>query len=288
MYLLVPKVLLKGKLLSYVGLLAAVIGTLVLYNYFLENFFNLSHTFVVDDPEHGVIVRKNFVHFMPVVTSILVVGVSTSVKVTSKWLEDRDRQQKLEKEKLGAELSWLKTQLNPHFFFNILNNIYALMAIDYKSAQRAIHQLSKMMRYVLYETETVPLKRELEFLKNYVELAKLRVVQNVQIEFENDIASEEQAIAPLLFISFVENAFKHGISTEQPSFIAIKLQEEKDKLVFTVTNSICTVNAAHQKEEGIGLNNIKRRLALLYPDRHALQIRKDNSQYQVRLQLQLI
>ncbi|MEM9982455.1 MAG: hypothetical protein AAF734_08165, partial [Bacteroidota bacterium] len=117
MYLLVPKVLLKGRLLSYISLLAAVIGILVLYNYFLENFFNLTHTFVVDDPQHGVIVRRNFVHFMPVVTSILVIGVSTSVKVTSQWLEDRDRQQKLEKEKLGTELSWLKTQLNPHFFF---------------------------------------------------------------------------------------------------------------------------------------------------------------------------
>ena len=164
-----------------------------------------------------------------------------------------------------AELAWLKNQINPHFLFNTLNNISSLCQIDADAAQDAIAQLSDLLRYAMYETnkKTVPIQGEVEFMRNYIELMKLRC--NDKTEVLTTFKVEQYIeIAPLLFISLIENAFKHGVSSNRPSKIDIHLEAEGDKLVFTCDNTNYPKDDADRSGSGIGLENTRRRLELMY------------------------
>lgn len=200
----------------------------------------------------------------------LVAGLSVAIRMTGNWYQIETMRRELEKSRAEAELQNLKSQLNPHFLFNTLNNIYSLIAFSPEEAQGAVHDLSRLLRYVLYDSSQprVPLEKELDFIRNYVELMRIRLPRHA--ELQTDIRQPEHPfeIAPLLFISLIENAFKHGVSNNQPSFIRIYVGEEGDHVVCRIENSFFPKDGNDHSGSGIGLTNLRKRLALLYPERH--------------------
>ncbi len=219
---------------------------------------------------------------------ILMMGMNVGIKFYFKNRDDHKKMEELERQNLQQQLEYLKYQINPHFFMNTLNNIHALVDIDPEKAKQTILELSKMMRFVLYEGNkpTVPLNREIDFLKNYITLMKLRYTDKVRITVKIPETVPNKEIPPLVFITFVENAFKHGVSYQQDSFINIEIREgENDRLVFICQNS--RIPATEDKHGGMGLNNVKQRLDLIYGDKYALDITDDAHQYAVQLTLPL-
>jgi two-component system, LytTR family, sensor kinase len=219
-------------------------------------------------------------------TSFLISGFSMGLKFSDKYRQNEKERKEAEKEKLNSELTLLKNQVSPHFFFNTLNNIYSLVEINTGDAQKAILQLSKMMRYMLYESENgnTLLSREIDFMKNYIELMKLRLSSRVPLSVTFPDKYNDVSISPLLFISFVENAFKHGISYREKSFIEITMTVAESVIHFHCRNSI------HKEEttdtaSGIGLENVRKRLLLLYPSNHTLSILTEGEIYDVQLKI---
>jgi len=208
----------------------------------------------------------------------LITGISTSVTLIQKWQLDKQLREALEKEKIGSELSFLKAQINPHFFFNTLNNIYALTHVDVENSRNALHKLSRMMRYLLYDTQAgiTPLSKEVSFIVDYIELMKLRLNATTTVTFEGPLIGHDLQIAPMLFLPYVENAFKHGVSNLEPSVISIVLKLEDKVLELTVKNTIFSENVEiADTYGGIGLTNTQRRLDLLYPEKHTCSAIKD-------------
>ncbi len=213
---------------------------------------------------------------------------------------DAQARQELEQEKTTAELALLKAQINPHFFFNTLHNIYALTLLDGDRARQALHQLSRLMRYVLYDTESslTRVAPELAFLRDYVDLMHLRlpVTTHLTLDLPEPPLYPDALLAPMLLLPFVENAFKHGVSTEQVGSIRIAVRQPLPRtLVLEVVNTHftdrnpATAGAALEASNGIGLNNTRRRLQLLYPGQHLLQISDATpaAEYRVLLTLEL-
>jgi len=184
------------------------------------------------------------------------------------------------------ELLHLQSQVNPHFFFNTLNNLYGLVGKDPKKAQDLILKLSDMMRYSIYdgEREYVTLEEEVAYLKNYIELHKMRYHKTIDVEFKEDIKKQEIQIMPLLFILLLENAFKHGVENlRESAFVQIDLEANEKDVHFTVINNFDA--SEKEAESGIGLKNLKRRLELAYPDNHSLSLKKDGNIYKAQLSL---
>ncbi len=217
--------------------------------------------------------------------ALLMFCFSLAVKLFFKSLRDREAMKELERNKLQTELDYLKYQINPHFFMNTLNNIHALVDINTEKAKQTIVVLSKLMRYVLYESNkrTVSLSKEVEFLQHYVELMRIRYTDNVKIKLSVSDETKDIKIPPLLFVTFVENAFKHGISYRHPSFVSIDLMIENHEIVFHCVNS----NFSNSKDQyhGIGLDNVRKRLLLLYGERHIFVIEENTSSFDVRLRI---
>ena len=186
-----------------------------------------------------------------------------------------------------AELAWLKNQINPHFLFNTLNNISSLTQIDPDAAQDAIAQLSDLLRYAMYETNKslVPIQGEVEFMENYIALMKLRCNDKAVVNAQWDIVNGQSEIAPLLFISLIENAFKHGLSSSRPSRIDIRLEQQEGQLVFTCDNTNYPKSDADRSGSGIGIENTRRRLELMYHDRYQWEQSLDGDIYHVRITL---
>lgn len=209
--------------------------------------------------------------------AILMVGFNIAIRLIFQSFRDEERMKELEREKLKTELQYLKYQMNPHFFMNTLNNIHALVDIDTEEARTSIIELSKLMRYVLYEANNsmISLAKELQFQDNYVNLMKLRFINKVHIEIDIPESIPEVQVPPLLFITFIENAFKHGISYQKESFIKLKLQidETNNKIFFYSSNS--NWKKVEDKHHGIGLDNVKKRLNLIYGRDFTLSINND-------------
>ncbi len=232
--------------------------------------------------------------FMPwqdVIILILVVGLSVAVRMTQRWIVSEKTRQQLEQEHTEAELKNLKNQLNPHFLFNTLNNIYSLIAISPERAQSAILELSKLLRYGVYEnTHThVPIEKELEFNRNYIELMRLRLARHVQVEVNiPDGVCRERQIAPLLFISLIENAFKHGTSATAKSFVKIQITEPSPGVVDChIENSYFPKDETDKSGSGVGLKNLSRQLELLYPGKYTLLAEYDSTTYRSTLTIDL-
>ena len=219
---------------------------------------------------------------------ILMFGMNLGVKGYFKNRTDQRRIAKLEKENLEQQLEYLKYQINPHFFMNTLNNIHALVDIDPAKAQETILELSKMMRFILYEGDKngVSLSREMEFIKTYISLMRLRYSDKVTINVNLPAEVPERTIPPLMLISFVENAFKHGISYQHPSFIDIQVAVDKEHLKFLCRNS--KAEKPNQEKGGVGLQNVKQRLQLLFDDNYTLNIQDRPEAYQVELIIPLL
>lgn len=214
---------------------------------------------------------------------ILVAATSVAIKMTESWYRIESVQKELEKSKAEAELQNLKSQLNPHFLFNTLNNIYSLIAFSPERAQEAVHDLSHLLRYVLYESSQpfVTLDKEIDFINNYVELMYIRMPAHVELKKEISVpGNSDIRIAPLLFISLVENAFKHGISNYAESFIHIRIYQENEQVICHILNSYFPKSTGSDKSgSGVGLTNLKKRLTLLYPNKHILSTDLKDKQY---------
>ncbi len=207
------------------------------------------------------------------------------IRFSIDWFESQKYKDELIKERQASEIAILRSQVNPHFLFNTLNNIYSLVYNKSDEAPEAVMKLSGIMRYMLYDSiaDFVPVFKELEYLNSFIELQQLRIAQKGFVEIKVQGSMEERTIAPMLLIPFVENAFKHGDKNHEPGII-ITLQLQPDKLLFTVENFIKKYNSSTTEESGgFGLQNIKRRLGLLYPDKHELLIKKNDETYTIEL-----
>lgn len=205
-----------------------------------------------------------------IISMVFVASLSVAIRMSLRWRKTESARKEAEKSRSEAELKNLKNQLNPHFLLNTLNNIYALIAFDTDKAQDAVQELSKLLRYVLYDNQAdlVLLSKEADFIRNYIELMKIRLAGNVYLETHIDIRSDSTTlIAPLLFISLIENAFKHGVSPVQQSFIRINLSEDSEGHVCCeIKNSNFPKTDNDKSGSGIGLTHVKKRLELIYPD----------------------
>ena len=225
---------------------------------------------------------------LSVVVLLLMFGANLGIKGYFRSSDDRKRLAELKKQNLEQQLEYLRYQINPHFFMNTLNNIHALVDIDPAKAQETIVELSKMMRFVLYEGDKhgVPLTRELDFIRTYISLMQLRYTDKVKITLSLPDEVPDKTIAPLILIAFVENAFKHGVSYQHDSFIEVKASVEADRLHFSCRNSKAGDGTSGTKG-GVGLANVRKRLNLLYGHDYALHIKDDASVYNVELDIPL-
>jgi sensor histidine kinase YesM len=197
-------------------------------------------------------------------------GGATALALARRWVTTDQKLKEVEAERATAELRNLRSQINPHFLLNTLNNIYALTAFDTPKAQQAIQELSKMLRHILYDYQQpkVALSDEVEFLQNYVNLMRIRLSDSVDVKFQTFIANPQLEVAPMVFISLVENAFKHGVSPSEPSFIHIQIESADNQIVCDIQNSNHPKTANDHSGHGIGLQQVQRRLDLSYPDHY--------------------
>lgn len=225
------------------------------------------------------------------VTSVLVSAFVAFLRFFTEWRDLEEQREQLKSEKLSAELKFLKNQINPHFLFNTLNNLYSLAYTKSPQTTEVISRLSQMMRYMVYDSnhELVPLEKEIEYIKNYILLEKLRLNEEVPIEFEVIGDPGNKKIVPLLLIPFMENAFKHGVSNNNSlSWVKAKLICENQKISLQVSNSkFANKGSAASTTSGIGLENVTKRLDLKYDDKYSLHVSDQESQYTATLDLQL-
>jgi two-component system LytT family sensor kinase len=216
----------------------------------------------------------------------LIWALGMALKISEQWRESEQRAIQ-EADKANAELSFLKAQINPHFLFNTLNNIYSLAVMNNKNTAASIMKLSQIMRYVTDEVseDFVPLQSEMECISNYIDLQKLRLSKKTNVIFEVTGNTESKQISPLLLMTFVENAFKHGISNHESSVIDIKITVDSNSIRFECRNTLFT-NARKVERTGIGLVNTHQRLAHLYKDRYSLSIGEDAGFYRVKLKIE--
>ena len=218
--------------------------------------------------------------------------LAMSIKLTKNWIQTRQRQQLLEKEKLETELKFLKNQFNPHFLFNTINSIFFLIHKNPDMASNSLAKFSELLRYQLYECndQQIPLGREIAYLENFIELEKLRQNSNVKVNFDTvPVFTDHVGIAPFILMTFVENAFKHvSRHSDLPNWIRINLTLDGQHLDFFVANSTSSDVANDVVHYGgIGLKNVQRRLDLLYPEQYELAIQNDLNRFEVKLQLKL-
>ncbi len=294
---LVPKLYFENKKGSYIILTFLLIVAL----YFLLFFFNKYFLYDAEKnrqfeemmkllnpdkkmrPPMEVFRIMNFLF-----TSLLIAGFALGLGYMDKNREIEKRGKELEKEKLHSELAFLKNQVSPHFFFNTLNNIYSLTTFDTQAAQESILRLSKLMRYLLYDSEhgETQLSNEIEFMNNYIALMKLRINPRVSLNVSFPSEYRDISIPPLLFVPFIENAFKHGISSKETSFINIKMDINHDVLIFTTENSMgSNTQPSDSEHSGIGLDNVRKRLSLLFPGKHEMNVSQDDKVFRVSLKI---
>lgn len=208
------------------------------------------------------------------IMSVLVFGFDTGLKMTSKWVLSEQQRINIEKENVETQLTFLKNQISPHFFMNTLNNIHSLIDIDAVEAKKSVIRLSNLMRHLLYESdnEMSPVKSEVDFIRSYVELMRLRYSDEVKITLKVPEKLPDKSIPPLLFISLLDNAFKHGISYVSKSFVEIELTFASDKLSFRIINSKVKETANNRSVAGIGIVNTRKRLDLLYNESYTLDL----------------
>ena len=211
--------------------------------------------------------------------------ISSTGWFVTDWFQSRKREVELINSQLDSELKFLKLQLNPHFLFNTLNNIYSLSYFNDKNTPQAIMKLSNMMRHMIYDSQDkfISLSKEVEFIDNFIELQKIKVENTPEITFTKTGIRESHQIAPLLFLAFLENSFKHG----QKGTIEIDLSVKENLLHFSITNQIPKIQSNQLEKSGVGLVNVKKRLELIYPDKHELVMETNDTVFSVKLNLNI-
>lgn len=283
-YRLIPKYLADKRFLKYVGLLLLTVFVVTPLEVFVIYIKSGNY------PEIQVQVLENLnFQFIP---NIFVLSTSTVVKITIDWYTNIREKQELVTETMQSELRFLKSQINPHFLFNTLNSLYALTLKKSDLAPDIVLKLSEMMRYMLYECNEkwVPLSKEVNYIANYLELERIRQGNRVDIKYEVKGLLGNQKIAPLMFIPFIENCFKHGLGSQiSKGFVNIYLDVQGNEIDLQIENSKTEAlpKQLHPRSGGIGLVNVRRRLELLYPNRYKLQVDDSPTTYTVKLKMQL-
>ncbi|SEI96884.1 Histidine kinase [Dyadobacter koreensis] len=284
-YVLIPKFYFAKKHITYIGIVIVFFAGILLLMHQLDRKPRMPAPFPDRPPKSERFEKPPGAFENSQTMFLFLVGlvVSFAVKIN-------DRLKRSEQEKLHTELSYLKAQINPHFLFNTLNSIYSLAIEKSDRTADAVVMLSSLMRYVIRDASEnmVPLNKEIEYIQNYVSLQKFRLDDTVVINFQTEGAVVNQKIAPLILISFIENAFKYGVNPEHPSLIEISLTSKNDSLNLYVSNNKVRFGSQEADSSGgIGLRNTKARLQLLYPARHQLSIQYSNEKFIVDLKLNL-
>jgi len=219
--------------------------------------------------------------------ALLILGADASIAFHFKSVHEQKRMAQLETENLKYRLDYLRYQINPHFLMNTLNNIHALVDIDSEKAKDSIIELSKLMRHILYDSgsATVPLKTEIDFLNHYIALMKLRFKEDARIETDFPEETETAEIPPIILVTIVENAFKHGFGTSDDSFIKTSSKIEDDRLIFHCVNSVIPDNSFSDTSHGVGLENVKKRLELIYGDDFEMDAGQNGDVYSFHLSI---
>jgi two-component system, LytTR family, sensor kinase len=289
MYWLLPQYLLKDRYFLFFGWVIVVLLVAGVFNWALSIY--IENPYFYPEENYGLFwnplkILKSATYIYPVVV------LATLIKFFKHWYKNQQMAQRFKQDKLQAELKFLKAQVHPHFLFNTLNNLYALTLKKSERAPEIVLKLSDLLNYMLYEcnTEIVPLKKEIELVQNYVALERLRYGDRLDVSFHVKVDSKDASIAPMLILPFVENSFKHGVSGEtDKSWVSIDLQVKDNLLTLKVDNSKSNGHTKDEREyrEGIGLNNVKRRLELLYEGGYELKILDTDESYLVVLKLEL-
>lgn len=275
---LAPRYFVSGKHRYFLMLNTVIIGCFVI---FLHYWSDLTHSIFVRSASmarHPDVLDELFYYVRDFVNLAVFATAGTCIALASRWFWSEDARKlaetarvKAEAAQAKAELSNLRSQINPHFLLNTLNNIYALTAFDQQRAQDAVMQLSKMLRHMLYDNQrdSVKLSDEVLFLENYVNLMKIRLPQSVDVWLRTNLCNPNKDVAPLMFISLVENAFKHGISPTDTSFVHISMEQpEDDLLIVSIENSNYPKTESDRSGHGVGLQQVQRRLDLAYSERY--------------------
>jgi len=281
-FVLIPKFLLLKKYLLYISTLVfSIVTAFILSGVFLKlSGFN---------PDNLASINPTLIKIEPIMRAntflMLIISILASISLT---INNHLRQ--LEKDKLVAQISSLKSQINPHFLFNTLNNIYATAIDTSPRTADMVDKLSEMMRYTMKESQNdfVPLEDEINYLNNFVELQKLRLESKIKFDFSVEGDFTELQIAPMLLIPFVENAFKHGVNSEQNSNIRINIKANESELHFLVINNKVKTQSNTSEHNGLGIENTKHRLSLIYPFKHLLTIKETENDFNVSLYINLL
>lgn len=277
-YLLIPQLFYKKKYAQYISvvflifLLLLVIHRLTFY------------AFLSDRPYH----LNGFVLFS-IFPCIFIIAVSIAFKMFSDQIKNETKVKERETENLKTELSFLRSQVSPHFMFNVLNNMVALARKHSDQLEPSLIKLSSLLRYMLYETneQSVALEKEVEYLQSYIDLQQQRFGKNVQLCVDLKEIDKNYFIEPMLLVPFVENAFKHGVGMIEDAEIKIALKVKNGLLQFDVKNKFIESTQTHDQTKGIGLNNVERRLDLLYKNRHTLEINKNGNWFLASLTINI-
>ncbi|MDO9152387.1 MAG: histidine kinase [Paludibacter sp.] len=309
-YILVPKILFLKKYLLYIVLISFISATItfgviwIQLNHFSRNPIEMPPMEIgpglppmelgtsMPPPkgfrpnQQSIQNSANKIFFDYLIIALLVVGTGTTEKTLIRWVYEENKRKDTEKEQLKTELALLRHQINPHFLMNTLNNIHALMDINVENAKESVIRLSTLMRYLLYDSSQgkTSIKKELQFIESYIELMRLRYSEKVKIDFQVPQEIPEAVIPPLLFISFIENAFKHGVSYRHESYVQFKFEILNEKINCTIRNSKHPYNTIEKtKYSGIGMENIRRSLELLYKTDYDMQISDTENEFEVKL-----
>ncbi len=269
--ILIPKVFQKKGIWAYLLTAMGLIVLIFSFNYLITYLF-FKNQYV---PRTG-----------PTFQLLFFLAISTAYRLISDNLKSQQEKKEQETEKLKSELSFLRSQISPHFIFNVLNSIVSLSRRKPERVEPVVVKLSDLMRYMLYESDDakVSIERESQYLRAYIELQQLRFGDDIQINFQDNHLDESQSIEPMLLIPFVENAFKHGVGMIQNPTIDIELSTENNRLIFEVKNKVNRqFKEVKDSASGIGLANVKRRLELLYPESHQLIIKDEADFYLIHL-----
>jgi two-component system, LytTR family, sensor kinase len=287
LYWLMPKFYYSGKLLLYGTLVLAMIFSLNALNLYLLQYFVESPicptTFEADATFNG----SNYIYKSFYLFSL--VGLTSGIKLSKNHLTEKQRLDAIEKEKLQTELSLLKSQINPHFFFNTLNNLYALTMKKSDLAPDMVLRLSDLMSYSLYESDHthVSLEKEIKHISNLIELEAVRMNNKIKVEFNVNGLTEDKQIPPLIFLPLIENCFKHAVANGSDNIISIELTATANSLLLKTSNPANPAQKQLHKKGGLGLRNVQRRLELLYDTRHQFETQFSNGHFIATLEIPL-
>lgn len=288
---LAPLFLFKKRFLLYFASLIVVLFSVWWFINYLENNDRIEPhpTFFHELRKPGPTRENESRSKVFIMVNLALISLGTSIKATEQWLNNEKEKNQIKEEKRNAELSLLKSQIDPHFFFNTLNNIYSLTSLKSDKAPQTILKLSELMRYNIYESDKdmVLLKDEINYIQNFIDLQKIRLPKNADIDYYVRGNIGERKIEPLLFLPFIENSFKHGVDYANNCSIDIEITIEEKEITLLVINNTMNRKDKISRESGVGLSNIKQRLELLYKNRYELKISENEKSFMVKLILYL-